>query len=375
MTILSNGHLWKYSEFIENTNYSFNKNKILSSLSKKDIDEAYTSISNWQSYTPTPLIELNKLSKELNLNRILYKDESKRFDLKSFKALGGAYAVEKITKGNKDVVVATATAGNHGRSVAWGARRLGLKCKIFISEFVSEARGQAMAELDAEVIKVKGNYEKSLIECIKQSTENNWQIVQDVAWKDYMTVPKYTMAGYTVMMKEIVDQIKNDQITHIILQAGVGGMAGAMVAGIARYLGNVPETIVVEPDSAACVMESIKTGKIEKINIERESLMGGMSCGEVSLVPWEILKNSVKFCISLPDDDIAKTMKLLGNSSFSEKKIIAGENSAPGVISLIASCADDKIKDKLKLNPKSNILVIGCEGDTDEEMYQKLINQ
>ena len=375
MTILSNGHLWKHTEFIENKNFSFDKNKILNSLSKKDIDEAYSSISNWNNYTPTPLIELNKLSKELNLSKIFYKDESKRFDLKSFKALGGAYAVEKITKGNKDIVVATATAGNHGRSVAWGARRLGLKCKIFISEFVSEARGQAMADLGADVIKVKGNYEKSLIECIKQSTDNNWQIVQDVAWKDYMLVPKFTMAGYTVMMKEIFDQIKNDQITHIILQAGVGGMAGAMVAGIARYLGNVPEIIVVEPDIAACVMESIKTGKIEKIDIKRESLMGGMSCGEVSLVPWEILKNSVKFCISLPDDDIAITMKLLGNSIFSEERVIAGENSAPGVISLITSCVDQKIKERLKLNSKSNVLVIGCEGDTDKEMYQKLINQ
>ena len=375
MTILSNGHLWKYSEFTENTKYSFNKDKILSSLSAKDIDEAYTSISNWQSYVPTPLIELNKLSKELNLNKIFYKDESKRFDLKSFKALGGAYAVEKITKGNKDVVVATATAGNHGRSVAWGARRLGLKCKIFISEFVSEARGKAMAELNAEVIKVKGNYEKSLIECIKQSTENNWQIVQDVAWKDYMTVPKYTMAGYSVMMREIIDQINSEQISHIILQAGVGGMAGAMVAGIARYLDNIPVTLVVEPDSAACVLESIKTGKIEKIDIKRESLMGGMSCGEVSLVPWEILKNSVKHCISLPDDDIAKTMRLLGNSSFSDQSIVAGENSVPGVISLIASCEDQNIKQKLKLDQNSNVLVIGCEGDTDKEMYQKLISQ
>ena len=373
-TIIENS-TWSISSFLENKNFSFNKIQILNSLSENDIDEAYSSISSWKGYSPTPLIELNKLSKELNLNKIFYKDESKRFDLKSFKALGGAYAVEKITKGNKDIVVATATAGNHGRSVAWGARRLGLKCKIFINEFVSEARGQAMADLGADVIKVKGNYEKSLIECIKQSTENNWQIVQDVAWKDYMLVPKYTMAGYTVMMKEIVNQISNDQITHIILQAGVGGMAGAMVAGIAKYLKNVPETIVVEPDSAACVMESIKTGKIEKIDIKRESLMGGMSCGEVSLVPWEILKNSVKFCISLPDDDIAKTMKLLGNSSFSDKKIIAGENATPGVISLIASCVDDKIKEKLKLNSKSNILVIGCEGDTDKEMYQKLINQ
>ena len=375
MTILSNGHLWKYSELIENPNYSFNKNEILNLLSREEIDEAYGSISNWEGYFPTPLIKLDKLSKELNLNKIYYKDESKRFNLKSFKALGGAYAVEKISKGNKDIVVATATAGNRGRSVAWGARRLGLECKIFISEYVSDARGKAMSDLGADVIKVKGNYEKSLIECIKQSTNNNWQIVQDVAWKDYLLVPKYTMAGYSVMMKEIVDQIKNDEITHIILQAGVGGMAGAMVAGIARYLDNIPKTIVVEPDSAACVLESIRSGKIEKIDIKRESLMGGMSCGEVSLVPWEILKNSVKYCISLPDDDIAKTMRLLGTGSFSEEKIIAGENSAPGVISLIASCEDEKIKDKLQLNKSSNVLLIGCEGDTDQKMYKKLVSQ
>ena len=177
------------------------------------------------------------------------------------------------------------------------------------------------------------------------------------------------------MMKEISEQINNQQISHVILQAGVGGMAGAMVAGIARYLDNIPETIIVEPDSAACVLESIRSGKIEKIDIKRESLMGGMSCGEVSLVPWEILKNSIKYCISLPDEDIAKTMKLLGNGSFSDEKIIAGENSAPGVISLITSCEDEKIKEKLQLNEKSNILLIGCEGDTDQAMYQKLINQ
>ena len=375
MTILSNGHLWKYSEFIANKNYSFKKEQILKSLSKKEIDDAYLSIKEWDAYSPTPLINLNKLSQELNLNKIFYKDESKRFDLKSFKALGGAYAVQKISKGNNNIVVSTATAGNHGRSVAWGARRLGLKCKIFISEFVSDARGQAMKNLGAEVIKVKGNYENSLIECIKQSTENGWQIVQDVAWDNYLLVPKYTMAGYSVMMKEVVDQLDNNEITHIILQAGVGGMAAAMIAGIARYLTKIPITVVVEPDSAACVLESIKSGKIEKIDIKRESLMGGMSCGEVSLVPWEILKNSVKYCISLPDDDIAKTMKLLGNASFSEEKIIAGENSAPGVISLIASCEDQKIKKELNLNSNSNVLVVGCEGDTDKEMYKKLINQ
>ena len=112
--------------------------------------------------------------------------------------------------------------------------------------------------------------------------------------------------------------------------------------------------IVVEPESAACVMESIKTGKLEKVNITRESLMGGMSCGEPSLVPWKILKKSVNNCISLPDHDIGKAMKLFANASFGDDKIIAGENSAPGVISLIASSNDENIKNKLNLNSNSN---------------------
>ena len=190
-----------------------------------------------------------------------------------------------------------------------------------------------------------------------------------------MLVPKYTMACYSVMMREIIDQINNEKITHIILQAGVGGMAGAMVAGIARYLDNVPTTIVVEPDSAACVLESIRTGKIEKIDIKRESLMGGMSCGEVSLVPWEILKHSVKHCISLPDDDIGKTMKLLGNSSFSDTQIIAGENSAPGGIGLIASCEDQHVKEKLQFDQNSKVRLICCDDCTEKEMNQTLLSQ
>ena len=366
---------WKYSNFLINKNNNFNKKEILKILSSEDIDEAYKTISNWNNYSPTPLISLNKLNEKLKLNKIFYKDESKRFHLKSFKALGGAYAVEKIIKGNDKTIISTATAGNHGRSVAWGSQKNGLKCKIFISEFVSESRAEVMRNFGADVIRVKGNYEDSLNECIKQSNQNNWQIVQDVAWEDYKLVPKLTMAGYSVMMKEISEQIKNEKISHVILQAGVGGMAAAMVAGIARYLNYIPQIIIVEPDSAACVLASIKTGKIEKISIDKESIMGGMSCGEVSLVPWEILKNSVHFCVTVSDDYVSKTVKSLANREFSDEKIVGGECSTPGVTSLIGLSNDYEIKKKINLNEESNVLLFGCEGDADEELYQKLLTE
>jgi len=366
---------WKYKKFLINKNNNFNKEEILKILSTEDIDMAYKTISNWNSYSPTPLLSLNKLNEKLKLNKIYYKDESKRFHLKSFKALGGAYAVEKIIKGNDKSVISTATAGNHGRSVAWGAQKNDLECKIFISEFVSESRAEVMRNFGADVIRVKGNYEDSLNECIMQSNKNNWQIVQDVAWEDYKLVPKLTMAGYSVMMKEISEQIKNEKISHVILQAGVGGMAAAMVAGIARYLDYIPQILVVEPDSAACVLESINTGKIEKISIEKESIMGGMSCGEVSLVPWEILKNSLHFCVTVSDDYISKTVKYLANKEFSNEKIIGGECSTPGIVSLIGLNNDHKIRKEINLNKSSNVLVFGCEGDADEELYQKLLTE
>jgi diaminopropionate ammonia-lyase len=364
---------WKYSNFLINKNNNFNKKEILKILSSEDIDEAYKTISSWNNYASTPLISLNKLNEKLKLNKIFYKDESKRFHLKSFKALGGAYAVEKIIKGNDKKVISAATAGNHGRSVAWGSQKNDLECKIFISEFVSESRAEVMRNFGADVIRVKGNYEDSLNECIKQSNQNNWQIVQDVAWEGYKLVPKLTMAGYSVMMKEISEQIKNEKISHVILQAGVGGMAAAMVAGIVRYLDYIPQIIIVEPDSAACVLESIKKGKIEKISIDKESIMGGMSCGEVSLVPWEILKNSIHYCVTISDDYISKTIKYLANNQFSDEKIIGGECSTPGIASLVGLINNPKTRETINLNEDSCVLLFGCEGDADEELYQKLL--
>jgi len=366
---------WKYSYFLKNNKYNFNKNKILSILSNYEIDEAYRTISKWHNYFPTPLILLNKLSNKLRLNNIYYKDESKRFNLKSFKALGGAYAVEKIAKGNKKTVISTATAGNHGRSVAWGSNKLGIKCKIFISEYVSEFRSEAMKSFGADIIRVKGNYDNSLKECIKQSNQNNWTIVQDVSWNSYKLIPKLTMAGYSIMIKEISEQINNQKISHVILQAGVGGMAAAMIAGIARYLNYVPKFIVVEPENAACVLASIKAGKIEKISIKKESLMGGMSCDEVSLLPWEILKNSLNYCVTVNDDFIAKTVKYLANCKFSDEKIVGGECATPGIISLVGICNNSDTRKIINLNEKSNVLLFGCEGDADEELYQKLLKQ
>jgi len=367
--------LWSITSFLENKKYNFDKDNILAQLPEKFIDEAIEVISSWDNYVPTPLLQLSKLNDELKLNNIYYKDEDKRFDLKSFKALGGAFAVYKIANEKKDITVSTATAGNHGRSVAWGAQRLGLKCKIFISEFVSESRAEAMRSLDAEVIRVKGNYDNSLKECIEQSNKNNWEIVQDVSWEGYKEVPKLIMAGYTIMVKEIIDEIDKNSITHVFLQAGVGGMAAAIIAGFAKLSKNIPRFIIIEPENANCVFQSIENNKPTTVDIKKETVMGGMSCGDVSSIAWEILKNSANYCLTIPDDAISTAVALLAEARLSDEKIIGGECAVPGVIALIGSFNNKEYLDKLKLNAKSNVLLFGCEGLTDKAMHQKLLNE
>jgi len=367
--------IYSISNFVCNEKHVLDKENIFQNLDEKLITEAVTTIENWETYKPTPLIELDKLSSYLNINKIYYKDEGFRFDLKSFKALGGAFAVNKIFKETKAKTVSTATAGNHGRSVAWGAQRLGIKCKIFISEFVSEDRAEAMRNLGADVIRVKGNYDASLKECINQSKKNQWEIVQDVSWEGYKTVPRYIMAGYTIMIKEIFDKIKNEKISHVFLQAGVGGMAAATIAGFAKYSNNLPCFITVEPKDAECVLQSIKNKKPTSINIQKESIMGGMSCGDVSSLAWEILKHSTNYSISISDEAVATTVALLKQKEFSNDEIIAGECGVPGVISLISAIKDKNICEKLKLNSQSNVLLIGCEGLTDFKMYNKLLKE
>ena len=169
--------------------------------------------------TKQSIKNLDLLANNYSVKNIYYKDEGERFDLKSFKALGGAFAVDKVSKNKTEITVATATAGNHGRSVAWGAKRLGIKCKIFISENVSEERAEKMRKLNADVIRVKGNYEASLNECIKQSKENNWEIVQDVSWQNYKTTPQLIMAGYTLMIKEIKTIPSNEYFLLSLINA------------------------------------------------------------------------------------------------------------------------------------------------------------
>ncbi len=357
---------------------------------------AAAEIAAWERYAPTPLFELDALAGALGLAKLLYKDEGPRFGLGSFKALGGAYAALLVLRREiaaalgrpvspadiragrhaalaARITLVTATDGNHGRSLAWGCRRFGAACRIYIHAGVSEARAAAMRALGAEVVRIDGNYDDSVRFSREEAEENGWFAVSDTSWPGYVETPRDVMAGYGVMVKEVCDALDRPP-THAFLQAGVGGLAAAAAAGLRQHWGGeAPRIAVVEPALAACLFESARAGGMTDIRIGEETLMAGLSCGEPSALAWEILAEEAGDFLTVPESFVGPAMRLLARPLGGDPEIEAGESAVAGLAALIAAARSGDMRRTLGLDGESRVLLIGSEGATDPESYAALV--
>ncbi|MGH7154147.1 MAG: diaminopropionate ammonia-lyase, partial [Acetobacteraceae bacterium] len=256
-------------------------------LSHAGATAALKAIAGCPLYSPTPLRRLDKVAASARVGDVWYKDESGRFGLGSFKALGGAYAVARLlqrklaTLLQRDVAVAElvrgglreqtqqitvtcATDGNHGRSVAAGAQIFGCRCVIFLHRDVSPGREDAIRKYGAEIVRIAGNYDDSVRAASRSAEQNGWDVVSDTSWPGYDAVPRDVMQGYTVMIAETLRQLDTASArrpTHVFVQGGVGGLAAAVCAHLWEAMGDAaPITTVVEPERADCLFQSALAG-------------------------------------------------------------------------------------------------------------------
>jgi len=362
-------------------------------LSLEGFRRANKEITSWDNYEPTPLHSFDDIAEDTGVSSIFYKDEYSRFTLKSFKALGGAYAVanllikklkeEGINANSSDLIsgvykdhtskhtVCCATDGNHGRSVAWGAQQFGCNCEIYIHRNVSEGREKAIANYGALVNRIKGNYDDSVRIAAEVAESNGYTVVSDTSYEGYTDIPKDVMQGYTVMVDEAMKQM-NDTPTHVFLQGGVGGFPSAVVSFLQESLDCPPIFVVVEPVNADCLFQSAVNGKPTAVHGDLDTIMAGLACGEVSVLAWSILENYAPHFMTITDESIPKAMQLLANRI---PPIIAGESAITGLAGFLIACNDVELKSKLMINENSKILLFGTEGDTDEEMYEQLVGK
>jgi diaminopropionate ammonia-lyase len=368
-------------------------------LNKSDLSEVKNFHESFDEYKQTPLIRLNEMANFLGISEFFVKDESFRFGLNAFKVLGASYAIgkvlaqklgkdisevpfkvlksDKVKKELGDLTFATTTDGNHGRGVAWMAQQLGYKCVVYMPKGSTENRLNNIAEFGADVSITDWNYDETVRFTAEQALKNGWEVVQDTAWEGYTDVPTWIMKGYSTLSQEVIEQLQGVVPTHIFLQAGVGAFASVMASVfVSMFEKNPPKIIIVEPEKADCFYRSAKAGKIEAVTGDMNTIMAGLACGEPNPVGWDILKCCTDTFISVPDWVTARGMCVLGNPLKGDSRVISGESGAvtAGLLATIA-VGDEykKLREALKLDKNSKVLVFSTEGDTDPEVYRKIV--
>ena len=380
-------------------------NETLNIMSPEKVLKAASFHKSFPQYTQTPLVKLDKMANFLGLKSLYVKDESKRFGLNAFKVLGGSFAIgsyiakqlgKDISELPYDILTSketiekfgqttffTATDGNHGRGLAWAANKLNQKCVVFMPKGSSEVRLANIQKEGATATIEEVNYD----ECVRMAMAASAKVpgsvvIQDTAWEGYTEIPTWIMQGYGTMAMEANEQLKSDSCsapTHIFIQAGVGSLAGAVQGYFANVYPETPPTvIVVESNMADCIFRSAKAndGAVRIVSDDMQTIMAGLACGEPNTIAWDILKNNSSHFISCSDHVSAKGMRILAVPLKGDPKVTSGESGAVtmGILFEIMKNSELKdLKDDLKLNENSKVLLFSTEGNTDPDFYRKIV--
>ena len=368
-------------------------------LSEAGLAAAKAEIAGWPGYAPTPLVALPGLAKALGLGAALYKDEGARFELMSFKALGGAYAVLRVLQARAEAAglgrpsaaefasgrpakiarattVACATDGNHGRSVAWGARMTGCRCVIYLHEGVSAAREREIARFGAEIRRTPGAYDDSVRACARDAAAQGWTLVADTdSGGGGPEIPRLVMQGYALIVDEI-DAADPAPPTHVFVPGAVGGLAAAIVAAYWERRGaERPMIVCVEPEQADCISRSLAARRPTAVAGDVDSFMACLAAGEVSPAAWPILRSGLDAALALPDAAAMAAMRLLADGAAGDPPIVSGESGAAATAALVAAAQDPRLRSALGLGGDARVLMIGSEGATDAETYERTVGR
>ncbi|MHA7224243.1 diaminopropionate ammonia-lyase [Arthrobacter sp. RHLT1-20] len=336
-------------------------------------------------YTPTPLVDLPSLADELGVGRVLLKDESNRLGLPAFKILGASWAVcralckryhldpdgmtvprlKDFIRSSVGVdelpVLVTATDGNHGRAVARMAALLGLSARIYIPAGLSSSAIDGIRSEGADLVETDNIYD-NVVTLAAESTEGEPfdVLIQDTAWQGYMRVPQWIVDGYGTLFAEIDDALRELDISSPDLVAcpvGVGSLAQALVEHY-RVAGNAaPVLLSAEPETAACIAQSLQAGRPVVVDTSYPSIMSGLNCGTPSELGWPALMAGIDAAVSVSEAECRQAVMDLQSLGLD-----VGPCGAASLAGVRTALASPERRQQMSLDETSVIVLVSTEG-------------
>lgn len=348
-------------------------------------DEALARHRTMPGYAPTPLHRLDELAHSIGLASLRLKDESHRFGLNAFKALGASFAVHRWLASHPDagaVTFTTATDGNHGRAVAWSARVAGHRAVIFIPAHASPARVEAIRAEGAEVVLVAEGYDAAVQRALAAGESEGWVVIQDTATPGYTEIPDWIAAGYWTHAREMEPSphaVEAPEVDLVVLHAGVGTWASAITAYYwHRYGERRPRIAIVEPTRAPCLLAAVEAGGVTPIDASHRTVMAGLDCALASTNAYEMLHASVDAFFVIDDAWALEAMRRLATPMGHDPVVVAGESGAAGVAALLALHGHGElapVRSHLGLGRETRALVWSTEGATDPAHWAEVVGR
>ena len=356
-------------------------------------------LQQWRGIAPqpTPIYDLPDAAKRIGVGMVSVKDESQRSSLGSFKALGAPIALVRFLMREhpewemaavftgryrdalREQTVISATDGNHGRALAAAAQDCGCRCVIVLHAHVSEEREAAISAYGAEIVRITGNYDESVVEAARLAQANGWQVISDTSYDGYEDVPRDVMQGYATIAAEAIEASAASgqaAYTHVLLQGGVGGLAAGVAAYWWEHVGAArPTFIVVEPEQADCLWQSAVHGQASVAQGTVDSIMAGLACGATSPLAWRFLDSSVDAFMTVSDDEAITAMRQLAAGSERDIPVLAGESGVAGLAALNQLAANKQQMAALGLDEHARVLFISSEGATAPSVYAEAVGE
>lgn len=316
-----------------------------------DADPALARVARCPRHRITPLLPSAELADAAGVARVFVKDERARMGLGSFKALGAAHviacdAAEGRAAGRTYVA---ASAGNHGLSVAAGAAAFGATSRIYLADTVPESFADRLRAEGAEVRRAGATYEESMATAEAEAADEGLTLLSDSSWPGYTEMPRTLMEGYLILMAEAASQLPESP-SHILLQAGVGGLAGAAAAHARRIWGDDPVILVVEPEAAPALIGSIEAGAPTESQ-GPVSIMGRLDCKMPSLIALKGLARDADWFVTISESEAQA-----GCDRAEAAGLPSTPSGAAGLAALVAG-----LPDEVGITQKASILTILSE--------------
>ena len=250
-------------------------------------------------------------------------------DTGAFKLRGATYALQNLTAAEKDRGVVAISTGNHGRGVAYAARRLGIRAVICMSRLVPQNKREAIAGLGAEVRIFGQSQDEAEEEAARAIAEEG---LVPVSPFDH----PHVIAGQGTIGLELLEDLPD--LDSVLVPVSGGGLIAGVAQAVKSASSRPVRVIGVTMERGAAMHASQAAGRPVLVP-EEESLadaLGG-GIGLDNRHTFAMVRDLVDDLILVSEVEIAAAMAHL----YWKERTIAEGSGAVGVAALLSGKARD----------------------------------